>query len=313
MSIKQKLLLPSNHVGALWFYDQRPFPMRPHQHDELECNLVVRGHGTYLINGRMIEIASRSILWLFPAQDHILLEQSSDFAMWILLIKPNYLRQICTDQQSATLLADNPTGNFCRHLPERQAKNLWEECKRISEIAEQESFYNISLGYLLHSAWAVSRQSHITTWGESVHPAVEKAARLINDGIEQDDLASLALQVGLSTHRLSRLFKQQIAMSLTDFRNNCRLERFLELYQYGQTKTMLDAALQAGFGSYAQFYRVFKQITGMTPASFDRSLKQITGMTPASFDRSLKQITGMTPANFDRSLKQKEHHKVSSQ
>ena len=275
--MKQKLMLPPNHVGALWFFDQRPFPMRAHQHDELECNLVVRGQGTYLINGRKIEIAPRSILWLFPEQDHILLEQSPDFAMWILLIKPDYLQQICTDKHSATLLADNPPGNFCRYLPERQARNLWEQCGKVTAVAAQESFYNISLGYLLHTIWALYQQAGVTALGESVHPAVEKAARLINAGLEQDDLTSLAQQVGLSPHRLSRLFKEQIVLSLTDFRNNCRLERFLELYQYGKTKTMLDAALQAGFGSYAQFYRVFKQIMGMTPAEFDRSLKKTEG------------------------------------
>lgn len=82
-----------------------------------------------------------------------------------------------------------------------------------------------------------------------------------------DDLVFLSQQVGLSPHRLSRLFKQQIEMSLTDFRNNYRLERFLERYEYGQTITMLDAAMQSGFGSYAQFYRVFRQIMGMTSAA----------------------------------------------
>ena len=274
--MKQKLQLPENQQGALWFFDRRPYPLRAHHHEELECNLVVRGQGTYLINGRKIEIAPQSILWLFPAQDHILLEQSPDFAMWILLIKPDYLQQICTDERSATLLADNPPGNFCRFLPERQARGLWEQCGKVTAVAEQQAYYNASLGPLLHTAWALYQQAGVAALSENVHPAVEKAARLINDGLEQDDLASLAQQVGLSPHRLSRLFKQQIAMSLTDFRNNCRLERFLELYQYG-TRTMLDAAMQAGFGSYAQFFRVFSQLMRMTPAEFDRKLKKAEG------------------------------------
>lgn len=280
--MKQNLLLPQNHHGALWFYDRDPFSNRAHKHDELECNLVVRGSGTYLINSRKIGITPHSILWLFPGQDHILLEQSPDFAMWILLIKPDYLHQICTDDQSSTLLQDNPPGNFSRYLTDHQAKKLWENCQEIAAAEKQLSFFNVGLGYILLSAWSMYQKASALSLGEYVHPSVEKAARLINDGLKSDDLTTLAQKVGLSPHRLSRLFKQQTDVSLTDFRNNCRLERFLDLYQYGQSRTMLDAALQAGFGSYAQFYRVFKQITGIAPAVYCRNLNKM-GLPQNSF------------------------------
>jgi len=227
---------------------------------------------------KKVEIVPYSILWLFPEQDHILLEQSPDFAMWILVIKPDYVQQICKDDQSSTLLKDNPPGNFCRYLTDSQAKKLWQDCEEIAAIEKQVSYFNVGLGYILLSAWSAFQQASVLSLGVNVHPAVEKAAWLINDGLESDDLTTLAEKVGLSSHRLSRLFKQQTDVSLTDFRNNCRLERFLELHQYGH-RTMLDAALQAGFGSYAQFYRVFKQIMEMTPAVYCRNLKktEITG------------------------------------
>jgi len=269
--MKQNLQLPQSHHGALWFYDRRPFSIRAHKHDELECNFVVRGSGTYLINGRKIGIAPHSILWLFPGQDHFLLEQSPNFAMWILLIKPDYLHYICTDQQSKPLLEDNPPGNFSRYLTEQQARKQWQACQEIAATENHLSLFNVGLGYILLSAWSMYQTASALPLGEYVHPSVEKAARLINDGVDSDDLTTLAQSVGLSPHRLSRLFKQQTNVSLTEFRNNCRLERFLDLYQYGQSRTMLDAALQAGFGSYAQFYRVFKQITGIAPAVYCRN------------------------------------------
>jgi AraC-like DNA-binding protein len=33
---------------------------------------------------------------------------------------------------------------------------------------------------------------------------------------------------------------------------------------------MLDAALEAGFGSYPQFHRVFKRVIGCSPGSYRR-------------------------------------------
>jgi AraC-like DNA-binding protein len=77
----------------------------------------------------------------------------------------------------------------------------------------------------------------------------------------------LARRSGLSSTRLSRLFKQQTGVALVDFRNRQRIERYLQLYGTGQRMTMLDAALEAGFGSYPQFHRVFKRVTGRSPGS----------------------------------------------
>ena len=69
---------------------------------------------------------------------------------------------------------------------------------------------------------------------------------------------------------MSRLFKQQTGVALVDFRNRQRVEKFLDFYGTGQRRTMLDAALEAGFGSYAQFHRVFKRVRGCSPVEHRR-------------------------------------------
>jgi transcriptional regulator GlxA family with amidase domain len=56
-------------------------------------------------------------------------------------------------------------------------------------------------------------------------------------------------------------------MSLVDYRNQLRLERFMALVDSGGSN-MLEAALTAGFGSYSQFHRVFKQHRGKSPRGY---------------------------------------------
>jgi transcriptional regulator GlxA family with amidase domain len=68
--------------------------------------------------------------------------------------------------------------------------------------------------------------------------------------------AVLAHQHGVSLSRLARVFKIETGMSIVEHRNRLRLQRFFELVQAGQG--LLPAALAAGFGSYAQFHRVFR-------------------------------------------------------
>jgi AraC-like DNA-binding protein len=62
---------------------------------------------------------------------------------------------------------------------------------------------------------------------------------------------------------LAKHFRREVGVSLLDYRNRLRIERFLELAR--ESGNLLQAALDAGFGSYAQFHRVFRQQIGVTP------------------------------------------------
>jgi AraC-like DNA-binding protein len=80
------------------------------------------------------------------------------------------------------------------------------------------------------------------------------------------EIASV-LDIGLS--RLSRVFKAEMGMSLVEYRNRLRLDRFSVLLDRGRTN-LLEAALAAGFGSYAQFHRVFRALRHVTPREYLR-------------------------------------------
>jgi AraC-like DNA-binding protein len=73
--------------------------------------------------------------------------------------------------------------------------------------------------------------------------------------------------VRLSSSHLSRTFKEQTGVSISRFRNEQRLQRFLRIYGRVRRTTALAAALEAGFGSYAQFHRVFREQTGRSPSA----------------------------------------------
>ncbi len=76
-----------------------------------------------------------------------------------------------------------------------------------------------------------------------------------------------ALDISLS--RLARVFKSEMGMSLVEYRNRLRLDRFSVLLDRGRTN-LLGAALAAGFGSYAQFHRVFRALRRVTPREYLR-------------------------------------------
>jgi AraC-like DNA-binding protein len=65
----------------------------------------------------------------------------------------------------------------------------------------------------------------------------------------------------------AKQFRAQIGVSVVGYRNRVRIERFLGLVDLGGGN-LLAAALDAGFGSYAQFHRVFRRLLGVTPKEY---------------------------------------------
>jgi AraC-like DNA-binding protein len=64
-----------------------------------------------------------------------------------------------------------------------------------------------------------------------------------------------------------------MGVSLTDFRNRQRFEKFRELYDRGHKRTLSQAAFEAGFGSYAQFHRVAQSLTGLSPRDWSQAAR----------------------------------------
>ena len=267
--MRQHLHLPSDWDGNLWHYRNLGRVHAMHHHAELEFNLVTQGTGLYLLDNRKYRIRRGDLLWLFPAREHVLIEQTLDFEMWIGVFKPKAVRRIATDPNAQVLRQADPAGEYCRRLPEGVLARLDGLFTEIAAAYERPGLFNAGLGYALLDAWRLFEHAADVPVHD-VHPAVEKAARLIRDETTALSLVELARRSGLSPARLSRLFKQQTGIALVDFRNRQRIERFLQIYGTGQRLTMLDAALKAGFGSYPQFHRVFKRVLGCSPGSYRR-------------------------------------------
>ncbi len=238
--------------GRLWFYRSKTPRSTFHRHIELEANFVTRGHATYLIENRRVRLARRDLLWLFPSQNHVLIEQSSDFSMWIAVWKPEYLHFLCRAPSSQMLLQDDPQQILHRCLGEAENEEIEALCERI--CTHEDDQYRAGLGYLLGRFWGAFGQGEENAVGGAVHPAVERAARLLRDQNPPPSVPALARQVGLSPSRLSRLFAAQTGRSLTDFRAAQCLHRALRLCDNANL-SLSEIAARAGFGSYAQFPR----------------------------------------------------------
>jgi AraC-like DNA-binding protein len=259
-AIDERLVIDRRLAGMVWHYHHRGqlFPM--HTHRELELNLVLRGRGTCLMDDRRYDLQRNSMVWLFRGQPHVLLNQSADLEMWIVVWRPSLVRRYGPGE----LRPARPRGEFNRIVGEAPASRLSTLIGEVESSLHDPLRCNLGLAYLLRCAWAVHEGTTALTLGVEVHPAVERAARALsaNPELALRDAARLA---SISESRLRHLFRRQAGVSLVAYRNRRRIDRFISLYGDGRQETMLSAALRAGFGSYVQFHRVFRGVFGQSP------------------------------------------------
>ena len=85
--------------------------------------------------------------------------------------------------------------------------------------------------------------------------------------MEKLTLRDLAANLYLNDTYLSKLFRQELNTSFTDYLNNTRIEHSIELMR-STDKSLLEIAGLVGFDDQSYFTKIFKKITGMTPRQY---------------------------------------------
>jgi AraC-like DNA-binding protein len=101
------------------------------------------------------------------------------------------------------------------------------------------------------------------------HPIVRKSIALLA-GDPALVGKEIAAALGISLSQLGRSFKSELGISLVEYRNRLRLERFQVLIDAGENN-LPELARASGFGSYAQFHRVFRAVYGSAPRDYLRA------------------------------------------
>jgi AraC-like DNA-binding protein len=262
----ETLTIDRGAEGDLWLYEAAGLTHPAHSHAALELNLVTAGTAHYWLEGRLYQLEADAVVWLYPGQQHRLVVESSDFRMWTAVFTRSLVERYATQPGSRLLLQADPPGHFCRSVPASDARALSSLCAAVHADRELLDVRNAGLAYVLSRSWSLYAGGRPLI-GAQRPPAVNAAVRLLETEPTLP-LPDLAREVHLSPSYLGHLFRETVGCSITDFRNSVRLDRFLRHCEAGLTLT--EASSRAGFGSYAQFSRIFTARFGCSPRTYLR-------------------------------------------
>lgn len=105
---------------------------------------------------------------------------------------------------------------------------------------------------------------------------VNEALNYIKDNYKSDELSleNVSKYVNLSGSWLSTKFKDEVGIGVSDYINNIRIQKAMQLFDEEKDYMVYEIAEEVGFSSSQYFSKMFKQFTGVTPNQYRRRKKR---------------------------------------
>ncbi|MCR4822497.1 MAG: AraC family transcriptional regulator [Treponema sp.] len=158
-------------------------------------------------------------------------------------------------------------------LPEAQAQVTELFSKMGKEIlGEEEGWKSLVWAYLTEILVKISR--HKEEAGIALQPSPEMSSHIaavidyINVHYAQNlSLSAVAERFNISPSHLSRTFKEATHFGFVEYVNSLRITKACRLLS-DKKLSILEIAMQCGFGSLTQFGRCFRSLTGTNPLDY---------------------------------------------
>jgi len=252
-ALYQPFPIATNARAQIWRH--APATRRPrHFHPEPELNLVTAGTACFGMGERILPVTAGDLLWWPPGQDHVLLDASPDFDLFVIGVTADFSTRVLGGRPDVACV-----GPIQICLPAAALAELEAMC-----VAPGSASDVAAIEHRVGDFWKQAQALRRT--GNTMHVVTRRTmVSLYQDPeLPRSEVAQL---VRAYPTEVSRTFREDMGTTMCNFRSRLRLMRFIQAVDRG-APNLLAAALGAGFGSYSQCHRIFQQTFGCSPRLF---------------------------------------------
>ena len=259
------MLLPAD-IPAEW-RRHLPETLGFHMHENCELTLITQGRMLYIVDGTCIEVSAGDLICFGSYIPHAWIpDRSAPVNVVELSFSPHLNSQFPGNH--SPVLTRLATGTP-KYMYIHDVGEIGQRMHKVAEELEARAYgyrmaatlelYLILLGLMRHFG------AHPEKVENNQSQVIRKAREYIAEHLsENPGLSEIAAAVFVTPHHLSFLFKKQVGIGIADYMNQQKLLRTVEMLSNPE-QSVLDIALQSGFTSKSNFYRVFKEYYGITP------------------------------------------------
>ena len=240
-----------------------------HFHEFFEIEIAIDGEGRFMLNGEEGKI-KRGVGYIMTPADFHLLDGNEDFKLYNIMFDGSIV-----DEKLISLLYDEPV-NRSFYLDEEEFTEISFLIEMIIEESNSDAFNrdDVIRSLLQILITRLLRKKQTEDREEALGGSVNDAIRYIYTNLRQKlPLNEVAAVCNYSPAYFSRLFYELTGKGYVDFVNDLRLDCAKRLLSCSDM-TINEIALECGFASISNFYRVFKKEMNLTPTQYRESEKK---------------------------------------
>lgn len=256
-------------LGYDYVYSINPTPTNEpnyklHNHDDqYEIFLFIKGDANFHIEGNIYSSHPHALYITRPFEMHYNeFLSSATYERIVINIPIAFFKQHnCPELESVFL--NRALGTHCQIPAHIVDQEMFDRILKINHYLQQGAFL-IAQGVLLEFLYLLNTITEPLTCPTTEDERITQMLLYINAHLTDTlSLTDLADQFFINKHYLCRLFKKVTGYTVNHYINHKRLILVHDLHKQGQT--LLEASLNAGFNSYAHFYKTHRTILGTSP------------------------------------------------
>jgi AraC-like DNA-binding protein len=245
-------MLPGRRAQA---WRHQPSYRRPrHFHGEPEINFVSTGKARLGVGDKTVELSAGELILLPPGVDHELLRGSADLTLFVLALTPELAARVYDPLAHATDQIHELDRERCLEL---------EAYLSASSNARNPTSMEAGLAEIFRTTLTTLKPRH----------TLSRRALLAWAGEQELSETALAARLKVDLGTLSRCLRHDLGAKFVEYRARHRLMTFIAFAERG--RPLSSAAIEAGFGSYAQCHRTFARVLGCSPTAYFRGEREI--------------------------------------
>lgn len=275
------------YLFKLWNSTISPFHRNiiKHCHLQFEIVLFKNGNGLYATKSGTHDIQKGDIFVFASNEQHCITDiyDGEDFSFMNIHFEPRYVwgssnnglsnnaMNMCfshSDTFCNRLPRDNPYTDRVRQLALEIETELDEKSPEY-ELMVHNRVYEILVILVRHLGYGTAKS--VTAEEYRQIKAIRTTIDYINRHLTEDlTLNQLAEKADLSPNYFSHIFKKTAGIPLWDYITSKRIELAMTMLHDNTDRNMLDIAIDCGFNNTANFNKMFRKVTGLTPTEFRR-------------------------------------------
>jgi AraC family L-rhamnose operon transcriptional activator RhaR len=258
---------PNEMICFIWDEDC-VVDMPEHTHDFIELEYIYSGSGIQIVNGVEYPVSKGDVLF-FNVGDVHSYRPIKDFSVINCMFLPCFIAKDNKTERENISIADIPP------VIKLNGSNIIEVERLIMQMEAE--FNEKQLGYLemLKNYLGIiiikiirsSRQS------EGLNKKMLPIVEYIENNYADIRPLDVAQHTSYNQSYLSKMFKDNLGMTITEYINNKRIENAICLLE-DTNYSVEQICYMVGFKEKKYFYKCFKKITGLTPSAIRKKNHQ---------------------------------------